>query len=180
MRIYQAIAIVAAVAIAVILLIGLLNNDPLVKLERAALAQSFYSGAAELPSDDTFYWSAQRIEHILENDLGATVVYGQPPVEGALGVTNTQTREITIDSTEHWTGRFETLAHEAAHLLQPRFSTRQEGEAFAEAVAYVVAIHDGDYGALRRSSRYLAGAKNSLHILREYRAEILRAAAFLE
>lgn len=155
-------------------------TDPLGQLERLTLSLPSYSSAVETSLDDQFYWSAQRVEAIVVEQLGAEVVYGVPPITGAAGVTNFVARVITVDQTQHWTARFETLTHEAGHLLSPTFSSRPEGDVFAEAVSYLVAIHDGDQGALRRSAHYLSGMKMALHILREYRAEILRAAQFLQ
>ncbi len=157
-----------------------LTSDPLSALQRSVLSQVSYSAAVETSEDNDFYWSANRIHRILVQQLGATVSFADPAISGAAGSTSAD-RTVIIDSHLHWTARFETLAHEAGHLLQPdALATRMDGEVFAESVAYLVAIHDGDKEALRRSSRYLSGMKASLHIMTEYRLEILRAAAFLE
>ncbi len=173
-------ALVAPFATVLVVLALLYVSDPLHQLEREASRQLAYTAAVETSTDDQFYWSALRVQAILEQNLGATVTYGVPTVLGAAGMTNPHTREVVIDEKAHWTTRFETLTHEAGHLLQPGFPTRMDNEVFAEAVSYVVAIHDGDRDALRRSARYLSGAKASLHLLRDYRREILRAASFLE
>lgn len=156
------------------------SHDPLTQLERATRELPSYGAAVEGSEDNNFYWSAWRVQRILESQMGVTVQYDSPGLEGAAGMTIPSTRHIFIDPAQHWTTRFETLVHEAAHLLQPHLDLPADREMFAESVSYMVAIHDGDHGALGRSSRYLSGVKNSLHILRDYRAEILRAAQFLE
>ena len=174
----RSLLLLAAVGLA---LVGVLDaSDPLNRLERQAQAFPAYAAAVELPLDEAFYWSAKRVEAVLEQQLGAHVLYGAPTVEGAAGETLIPLRVITIDASQHWTARFETLGHEAAHLLSPPILLPTDEDVFAEGVAYLVAAHDGDRGALRRSAHYLAGLKASLHILRDYRTEILRAAHFLE
>ncbi len=169
------------VGMAVILgMFGAFTVDPLERLHQKVSQQVSFAADVEVSEDNDFYWPALRLQRILVEQLGASVVFSETEVPGAAGTTNQLSRTVTIDGKLHWTARFETLVHEAAHLLQPKMATRMDGEVFAEAVAYLVAIHDGDKDALRRSSRYLAGQKASLHILSDYRPEILRAAKFLE
>lgn len=151
------------------------------QLSAAATQLPSYTAAVELPLDNDFYWSAKRLEAIAASQLGITITYTTEGLDEAAGMSNSQTRQIRIDASQHWTARFETLAHEIAHLMQPRFSTRAENEVWAETVGYLVAEHDGDHGALRRSSHYLVAFKDVLpSVLSNYRQELLRAAAFLE
>lgn len=171
------------VAALIVIVLGVCSPsaDVLTQLESRTLTIPSYTAAIESPQDQKFYWAAQRVQRIAEQELGVTVIYTNTmPITGAAGATNRQTREIYIDAKQQWTARFETLTHEVAHLLQPWFEAEDPGEVFVEAVMVVVATHDGDKEVLRRSSRYLADHKASLSVLRNYRHEILRVAAFLE
>lgn len=155
-------------------------DDPLRIMERTAFAQLAVAGHADLPTDEKFYQSAQTLEYIVEHNLGATVAYGETDIRGALGTTDPRSREVTIDQTLHWTARFETLAHEAGHLLSPPgLTTYGDREAFAEAVGGLTSFYNGDSEALTRSGHYLATVKTSLHVLSDYRSDIIRAAQFL-
>ena len=133
-----------------------------------------------IPMDDDFREETLRLANIMENDLGATVKFAKPELENAIGSTDLETRQVFIDENLKWHARFETLAHEGGHLFHPRALFRQEGEVFAEAVMVLVCERAGDRGVLARSAQYLANAKGALHILKDYRFEIERAARILE
>jgi hypothetical protein len=78
---------------------------------------------------------ASRIE-----DLGYEVTFvnglefdGTP----AYGLTDKAHDKVYIEANLNWNGRYEVLAHEAGHILQP-VTTRMGGECFAETVAFLV------------------------------------------
>lgn len=124
------------------------------------------------------YWQARDLETRLTS-LGWTVTYRRAlTVYGteAYGVTQPSERAITIDADLSWNARLATLAHEGGHVLQPAWLDRNQGEAFAESVAALVA-HDG----LREHARYLASMRADfvIVVLVEWRA-IYRAAYVLE
>lgn len=155
--------------------------DTLTRLRAASVAIPTEASGIDVPTDDRFGAALARLEALVVRDLGGTVTYGplDPEVDG-VGLTNSRSRAITVDMTLHGTARFETLTHEAAHLLAPPFLIPTDGEVFAEGVACVVDTDAGDRDAVRRSARYLAGGKTSLHVLQDYRVDILRAARRLE
>ncbi len=111
-------------------------------------------GITRLATTDGRYWDVLALEGRLMA-LGYTVGYAPGlRVEGveALGLTNTGTHTILIDSTIHWDARYAVLAHEGGHVLAPAWVSTGH-ECFAEGVAMLVA-HDG----VRNHARYLAAA----------------------
>ena len=168
---------------AVLLLCALLGasgwwywQDPLRQLERGANRQVAWVIVYEAPSDDTLYWQTRHLESAARM-LGIAIKYGPADV-GEAGRYYPETRTITINDQLHWTARFEVLAHELAHSLQPAMDP-SSGEVFADGVSTLVALRVGDLGAMTRSQRYLSAHKGHLHVLADYRDEIHRVAAFL-
>lgn len=153
--------------------------DPLHEMERQARVGLAIAGHASVTTDDRFYNECNTLQQIIEQNLAGKVTYGKTET-GALGETEISSREVTIDAALHWTARFETLTHEAGHILTPAAVTnRADREAYAEAVGGLTAYYAGDHDALKRSASYLGSIKGSLHILTDYRADIIRAAKFL-
>lgn len=150
--------------------------DPLITLERAVQAVVYVETGYRSAPGVHLYWQAQRLEHVLSFVNGATITYG--PLADSYGVTNTQTRQIHIDDTLSWNGRFEVLTHEAGHLLQPGRLNSVEAEVFAEGVSYLVLRHY-KHDRLELHAHYLSSRKAGLHVLREFATDIRYAAQIL-
>lgn len=134
-------------------------------------------GNTRISDGNDKYWEALDLEAMLaERGYRVDYVDGLNKAKGIYGATSPQAKSIIIDGDLHWNARFAILAHEAGHVMQPGRLTRNQGEAFAESVAMLVA-HDG----YREHARYLA---NGLRVdaitvlLVEWRA-IYHAAAAL-
>lgn len=154
--------------------------DPLYRLERIARSIPAIS-SMWAHGGNNFYGESQVLIRIIEHDLGAHVSF-QDNLEDLMGETlPVGERTIKISNKLEWTDRYETLLHEAGHLLQPpTLGNGGEAEAFAEGVLVVVATYQGDSTAIYRSANYLAMHKDTLHVLRDYRVDILRSASILE
>lgn len=155
------------------------ESDPLRTMQRLANQRTAISGHLTTTTDDQFYNEANRLALIIQHDLGAKLLFGQPESPEALGETSYEDRSIVIQAKLHWTARFETMTHEAGHLLCPPFQVSSDREVCAEAVGGLTDFYAGDVGALQRSADYLTFHKGSLHILSDYRQDIIRAAKFL-
>lgn len=135
-------------------------------------------GYSEMSDGDDMYWPALNLEAKLIH-MGWQVQY-EPGLEirgeAAYGMTIPEERLILIGARLHWNARYAVLAHEAGHVLSSGWTTRNQDEAFAEAVATLVA-KDG----LRQHARYMARfrADALIYLIAEWRS-ISRAAAFLE
>lgn len=111
------------------------------------------AGATRVDEGNDQFWRAIDLELAL-NDLGADVMYQKDlnfMGRAAYGLTNKGTREIYIEEKLSWNGRLAVLAHEAGHLLQPRWLNEQQAECFAEGVATVF-VRDN----IREHARHLA------------------------
>lgn len=135
-------------------------------------------GQQRLTQEDDKYWDVQNLESRLAA-FGWDISYvpnltanGRP----AYGVTRAGDRTMGIEENLHWNDRLVTLAHEGGHTFQPASLTRNQGEAFAESVATLVA-HDG----YREHARYLSALRADFIIVSivEWRA-IYRAAGMLK
>ena len=92
------------------------------------------------------------------------------------GLTNTEEHSVVIEAGLSWNARYAVLAHEAGHTLQPGWSDRAQGEAFAEGVAFLVS-KDG----CREHARYLSSIRGeALFMLLVEWPSIYHAAAVLE
>jgi hypothetical protein len=130
-----------------------------------------------MPTTNTHYWEARRLETKLEW-LGYQVFYekdlnamGRP----AFGLTDRSEHIVRIDKDLSWDGRYLVLAHEAGHVVAPGWLQGPDGEVFAESVAVLI-----DEDGIRESARYLSDSKSNFFFtsLAEWRA-IYHAAALL-
>jgi len=151
--------------------------DPLKALAREVLTTNYVSASSRLDrTGNDLYWPAQELQAVLFVINGARVVYGS--AEGYSGITYWETRQIAIDERLSWNARFEVLAHEAGHVLQPQGLTQIEGEVFAEGVAYLVLRHYG-HDRIELHAYYLAARKSGLDVLEHYATDIRHAARVL-
>ena len=104
------------------------------------------------------YWDAQNLQQQLERQ-GWTIHYG--PLQGGIsGLTYSEDRTIWVDDRLAWNGRLAVLAHESGHTQHPSWVTHNQGEAYAEMVAALLA-HDG----LREHARFLARMRADTFLL---------------
>jgi hypothetical protein len=131
-------------------------------------------GVTRVAAGDDRYWDALDLELRLIH-TGWTVAYKPHPTmngEEVYGVTNSGDRTVVIDADLHWNARYSVLAHEFGHTQQPAWLDRAQGEAFAEAVSYLLAGGD-----VREHARYLRGARpESLLVFLTEWQDIYRAA----
>lgn len=172
--------LIALVMASMLFLLGAVVTPPsratLRNLDDAARANHWQQAGLAFPQGDEMYWPAQELIITLQFTLGATIEF--VPLEEDAGRTAMKERLIQIDEKLHWNARFETLAHEGGHLLQPPGLGQSERETFAEAVSYLVGgkfKHD----SLFEAAKYLAVHKDALHILTDYGDEIRQAASVL-
>ena len=157
--------------------------DPLNYIEKRAMTYPSSMAHAEVAVGNDYYWQAYRLMYITSHDMGQQVMWGNPELimPDTLGVTDSESRHTIVEGTLGWTARYEVLSHEAGHLLcPPGLEVHADREVCAEAVSAVMMWDDGDLAGVGRSIAYLAWFKPSLHILRDDRTEILRAARILE
>ena len=170
----------AALGIALgVFLIGCSTTDAwmLGTLERRARATSYaLSGTTKSTRDDA-YDAAQGLEYRLLQ-LGTTVAFRNLEGMNVLGTTELDPRRVTVDDRLHWNDRLRVLGHEGGHLLAPGDLDGADVEVFADAVSALVAQR---YGFDQRTAvaRHLAMYKASLHVLTDYRVEIVWAANVL-
>jgi hypothetical protein len=117
------------------------------------------------------YWPAILLHRHIEKQLGASVTY-DPLDPGYLGLTWHEKNKIQISKRLDWNARFEVLAHEGAHLLQPQGLYPSEAEVFAESVGFLV-LHSHGRARLGATAQYLSLHKASIHVMRTHRREIL-------
>ena len=143
---------------------------------RAAATSYALSGTTRSSRDDAFD-AAQALEYRLLQ-LGATVVFRNLEGTNVLGMTEPDTRRVTVDDRLHWNDRLRVLAHEGGHLLAPGDLEGADVEVFADAVSALVVQR---YGFDQRAAvaRHLAMYKASLHVLADDQAEIMWAANVL-
>lgn len=134
------------------------------------------AGKVRLKIGNDKYWECLDLQQTL-GGLGWRVTYEKDLMgtSGIFGDMDPNRRVIRIDASLSWNERFEVLAHEGAHTLQPYRLTENQAEVFAESVSMLVA-HDG----LREHARYLATMRGDLLVMIAYWPDIYRAAAVLE
>lgn len=153
------------------------SADPLHSLEATARQTEYVASFHFQPDTDTL--ELQRLQYVVTKALGATVTYKSvDDMPGAYGMTYREVRAIHISDAIPIRQKFQVLAHEAGHLLQPEsLASQPEGEVFAEGVAHTVCLRR--QMDCRDAGVYLANYKSALHVLRDFRAEILWAAGVL-
>lgn len=113
-----------------------------------------HPGPTRVTQDDSSYWQALSLELRL-TDLGWVVTYQAGMVDHDLyGMTSPSEHTVKVEQSLHWNARYQILAHEGGHTLEPGWLNRGQGEVFAEVVAMLV-THDG----LREHARYLSRDK---------------------
>lgn len=129
------------------------------------------------PPDDTARCRAAvaRLEHVALL-LKIPVTYTDV---ADFGIANYDLRTIVIEQTLTSCGRLETLAHELAHLNQPRGLTAPEAQVYADGVSYLVVRALGGYDPRDRYAAYLAYYKPSMRVFDVLRAEIESVTALL-
>jgi hypothetical protein len=158
------------------LIVALKLASPLALLEHDARAQSYASAIYLAPTTADHYAAARQVEWSIANTLHATIEYTDDLPDGVAGRTLVQTRAIQIEKDLSWDARLQVLAHEAGHILSPSpIEDYADRETFADAVSYLVCRHFG-WAPTGTYAQYLAGRKNGLHILHDYRTEIEWAA----
>lgn len=152
---------------------SLCSADPLDTLERQTSGLTFWQQSYDAPVGTSREQDLLRLHRLIQTVLGVEVQQaGAAP--GVAGIASREHRIIALDGTLSPNARLQVLAHEAGHFLQPDGLTTQEGEVFADAVSYLVTRDEAPV-----FSRYLAGSKSGLHVLRTYRREIHWAARVL-
>jgi len=147
--------------------LSLCSTDPLDKLAKE-VATFNVPAPPERPAE------LERLEALVFRTLGVVIVEGAP--EGFAGIATSHPRIISLSQKLTPAQRYEVLAHEAAHVLQPDGLTTEEEEVFAEAVALLVTGNNS-----KPYAKYLAwrGAASSLRVLKTHRKEIRLAARVL-
>jgi hypothetical protein len=151
-------------------------SDPLSQLESAARATHGLDSNFIRDNGVDQYWNVLKVEHQLRALMGVTVTY-EDSGEGAAGRTYSQLRRIQVDPDLTWNTRLIVLSHEAGHVIAEDMGLlmQTDHEAFADATAYLVCRRFG-YDPLQIMAKHLAMYKGSIHILRDYKAEIEYAA----
>ena len=166
-------------AIVVVASHPLSDAEALRRLEARAIAIPVTQAGYHAPISTDRYHDAQRLSRITVRVLGATIAYTKDGMPGDLdGMAVPSARMITINPSLAWDARFQVLAHEAAHVIQPSTLATSEAEVFADAVSYLTGRRYG-YDDLETIARYLASHKQALSVLRVYATEISWAALVL-
>lgn len=118
------------------------------------------------------------------NTLGIAVHFlpaNHPALNGAYGTANRyrDTLLIRMRGDLSVNATIEVLAHEAAHLMQPPYLTRSEGDIFAEIVSAHVAKRLGVPNAAKTSALWLRQHKPSLRMALDLQNEIEYVAKML-
>lgn len=98
-----------------------------------------------------------------------------PVLRGAFGISyaaGSEQLHIRVRQNLSVNGTIEVLAHEAAHLFQPPYMTRQEGDVFAEIVSAHVAHQLGVPHAIATSAGWLRQHKARLRMALDLENEI--------
>lgn len=157
--------------------------DPLTELEQATRAMPVLATTYNPPTDNFFIEANQALQNTVVIVMGVSLTYEDLTAKSLAGFVKlggNAPRLIHLDRTLGQTAQLETLAHEAAHLMQPRVfaAHSSDEEVFAEAVSFLVCRRFG-HDDLDAAARYLALHKGGLHVLKDYRLEITYAAAVL-
>ena len=146
----------------------------LYKLEKRTLEVLPYQlNAGFNPGTETLWVTNARLQLAAKR---LHVTFGTTPlVPGLAGSVEYMTRTVSIDPKFKNDTRCMVLAHELAHLFQPKsLEAYGEEEMFAEGVAYLVVRQERD--DIDMFATYLVKHKNYLMVLRTYRKEIKFAA----
>lgn len=97
-----------------------------------------------------------------------------PELRGAYGISYTVDDQMCIRLRQDLSvnGSIEVLAHEAAHLFQPPYLSRSQGDVFAEVVSAHVADGLGVPHAARTSAIWLRQHKPSIRVALDLQREI--------
>ena len=150
----------------------------------ALLAETFFvrSGSTRVAQTNDRYWEARMLQERIE-EMGYSVKYTKNlsiltnvGVLGVYGLTSPTHHTVEIEEGLSWDARYAILAHEGGHALSNSpIHTLDEAEAFAEAVATLVANN-----GLREHARYLSSRKMALFtVIMLDHAKIYRTAATL-
>jgi hypothetical protein len=153
-------------------------EHPLDQLEREVRATAYHQAFYAEPKTNGMAGGLEQLEYAATL-VGVHVAYVPlAKLNGSLGVSHRTQRVIAIADNLAADAKFETLAHELAHVLQPdRLLGHAEGEVWAEAVSYLVGLR---YGYENRNAHlYIANWKQALHILQIYRQEIIWTASVI-
>lgn len=106
---------------------------------------------------------------------------GEMEVPGAFGVSyrGEEGRFIRLRQDLSVIGTIEVLSHEGAHLYQPPYLTRSQGDVFAEIVSAHVATRLGVPGAADTSALWLRQHKPNLRVALDLKNEIAYVADIL-
>jgi hypothetical protein len=120
----------------------------------------------------------------LTKALGIHVQYVHPDdemLQGAFGISYhaEEGRYIRLRQDLSIIGSIEVLAHEAAHLYQPPYMNRSQGDVFAEIVSARVASRLGVPGAADTSALWLRQHKPNLRVALDLQNEIAHVANLL-
>lgn len=171
-------------ALLAFLLLIVLFHAPWRLMALAAEVMMTPIGNAQMSAENDKYWECIDLEGRLIA-LGWQVQYVKnlyvqdsphDEPQKAFGVTYFEPHLIQIEERLSWNARLAVLAHEGGHVLQRGWLTHNQGEAFAEAVAALVA-HDGLSNHARLMARFRTDAVMVLMV--EWRS-IYRAASVLE
>ena len=102
-------------------------------------------------------------------------------IQGAFGISwvAEDQRFIRVRQDLSIIGTIEVLGHEAAHLYQPPYLTRSQGDVFAEIVSAHVASRLGVPGAAHTSALWLKQHKPNLRVALDLKNEIAYVADIL-
>lgn len=122
--------------------------------------------------------------HHLTVDLRIDVEYlpaEDPTLRTAYGISYNAGENLFIKLRQDLSvnGTIEVLAHEAAHLFQPPYLTRSQGDVFAEIVSAHVADRLGVPDAAATSALWLRQHKPSLRMALDLQMEILHVVKIL-
>lgn len=135
-------------------------------------------GRTQVVKGTARYWDVLALEMRLAA-MGWTISYDRHLHGGrAYGLTDNEAHTIQIDADLEWDARYSILAHEGGHALQSAWEwvNEEDGEAFAESVAYLVAQN-----GVREHARYLSTHKLALLSTIVFKADrVYRAAALLQ
>lgn len=122
------------------------------------------------------YWDALALQSRL-GSLGWEVSFESGLGEkGMYGLTNSDEHAVLIEDSLTWNGRYNILAHEGGHTMQPSWvRPGPQSEIFAESVAALMG-KDG----LIEHARYMARYRADLHVLIYMWPSIYHAAAVLQ
>lgn len=131
----------------------LLHGMPWKLIDLGLSVMSTQPRAVRLISGNERYWDALDLESRLRA-MGWHVQYVAGMMDdNLLGLTMPKEHTIFLEDSMGWNQRYDVLVHEGAHTLQPGWMNAEQGEVWAESVAYIVA------GNRESHARYLSTHK---------------------